>query len=79
MTKRIMVAMFLATSVVGPAALAQQAPERGGIRTETQRRLSQGDPTYDVLNLLGLFGLLGLAGLRRGAHPDDGYHPSPLE
>jgi len=78
MTKRILVALFLATTVVGPAALAQQAPDRGGIRSETQRRLSQGDPTYDVLNLLGLLGLVGLFGLRR-AHPDDGYHPSSVD
>jgi MYXO-CTERM domain-containing protein len=31
-----------------------------------------------VWNLLGLVGLLGLLRLRK-EHPDDSYHPAPLE
>jgi hypothetical protein len=31
-----------------------------------------------IWNLVGLLGLLGLLGFRR-EHPDDSYHPAPLE
>ena len=78
MRNKLMVALLLATATAGPAALAQQAPEPGGIRTETQRRLAQGSQANNALNLLGLLGLLGLAGLRRG-HDEDSYHPAPIE
>jgi hypothetical protein len=78
MAKRMMAALFLVTVTVGPAAFAQQEPQPGGIRSETQRRLAEGDRTYDALNWLGLIGLIGLIGLTR-EHPEDSYHPSGLE
>jgi hypothetical protein len=42
-----------------------------------ERLSSQGDPNL-IWNLIGLLGLLGLLGFRR-EHPDDSYHPAPLE
>ena len=76
MRTRIVLSLLLITAVIGPAA-AQNA-ERGGLRTETMERMSsQGDPNL-VWNLIGLLGLLGLLGFRQG-HPDDSYHPAPLE
>jgi hypothetical protein len=76
MRTRIVLSLLLITAVIGPAA-AQNA-ERGGLRTETMERMSsQGDPNL-VWNLVGLLGLLGLLGFRQG-HPDDSYHPAPLE
>nr|NUR36842.1 hypothetical protein [Sphingomonas sp.] len=76
MRTRIVLSLLLVTAVIGPAA-AQNA-ERGGLRTETMERMSsQGDPNL-VWNLIGLLGLLGLLGFRQG-HPDDSYHPAPLE
>lgn len=77
MRLKLMLAIFIAGAASGPA-VAQQAPDPGGIRSETQRRLAQGDKTEDALNLLGILGLLGLLGLRRG-HDEDSYHPSPIE
>ena len=76
--RKLMLAILVAAAAAGPAALAQETPDPGGIRTETQRRLAEGDNTRDALNLLGLLGLLGLAGLRRG-HDEDSYHPASIE
>ena len=73
---KLLLAALLAATAAGPPALAQNQ-EAGGIQTETQRRLAQGDAAIPW-DLVGLFGLLGLLGLRR-RHPDDSYHPSPLE
>ncbi len=78
MRKKLMIAVLAASLAAGPAAFAQQAPDRGGIRSETQRRLAAGDPTREILNLIGLFGLMGLLGLRKG-HSEDSYHPAPLD
>ena len=64
-------------------ALAASAPapaqnETSGIPTETQRRLAQGEPDIPWFDLIGLVGLVGLLGLRK-SHPEDSYHPSPIE
>jgi|KBSMisStandDraft_5_1062788.scaffolds.fasta_scaffold1302878_1 UPF0716 family protein affecting phage T7 exclusion len=75
MRRRIVLALILATSLVGPAA-AQN--DRGGVHTETQARLAGGGDPNLIWNILGLFGLIGLLGLRQ-EHPDDGYHPSSVE
>jgi hypothetical protein len=76
MRARIALSLLLITTAIGPA-VAQNA-ERGGLRTETMERLSgQGDPNL-IWNLIGLLGLLGLLAFRR-EHPDDSYHPAPLE
>jgi hypothetical protein len=77
MRRKLLLAALVAAAAAGPA-VAQQAPEAGGIRTETQRRMAQGDRTTDALNWLGLIGLLGLAGLKRG-HDEDSYHPAPID
>ena len=78
MRTRMMLALFLAGAAIGPAA-AQQAPEAGGIRSETQRRLAEQEQMnqipWDWVGLLGLFGLLGL----RRRHSEDGYHPTDVE
>ena len=73
-TNLLLAALVAATA--GPPANAQNQ-EAGGIPTETQRRLAQGDAAIPW-DLLGLFGLLGLLGLRK-RHPDDSYHPSSLD
>lgn len=79
MRRKVLLAVLVASAATGPAAFAQQAPQVGGIRSETQRRLSAGDQTNDALNWLGIIGLLGLAGLHRGHHDEDSYHPSPID
>ena len=71
----LLTALFVATAA-SPPALAQQPRDRGGIPTETQRRMAH--KTAIPWDLLGLFGLLGLLGLGR-KHPEDSYHPAPLE
>jgi hypothetical protein len=77
MPMRMILALFLATLAIGPAA-AQQA-ERGGVRTETMSRLAGENAGSDVLwNLIGLLGLLGLIGILP-KHEEDSYHPAPLE
>ena len=78
MRSKLLLAVLVASAATGPAA-AQQAPQVGGIRSETQRRLAAGDQTTDALNWLGIIGLLGLAGLHRGHHDEDSYHPSPID
>lgn len=69
-------ALVLALAAVGPAP-AQQNNDTG-IPTETQRRLAQGEVQVPWFDLIGLVGLVGLLGLRR-RHPEDSYHPSPIE
>ena len=69
-------ALILATAIAGPAAAQQN--EITGIPTETQRRLAQGEVNIPWADLIGLIGLIGLVGLRK-RHPEDGYHPSPIE
>ena len=69
-------ALVMALTAVGPAVAQQN--EIGGVPTETQRRLAQGDPDIPWADLIGLVGLVGLLGLRK-RHPEDGYHPSPIE
>ena len=75
MRHKLLIAALLAAAA-GPPALAQNQ-DVGGIPTETQRRLAQGDVGIPW-DLVGLFGLLGLLGLR-SRHPDDSYHPSPVD
>ena len=77
MRSRLIVSALLVMVAASPPALAQQPREKGGIPTETQRRVAHGDPQLPW-DLLGLFGLLGLLGLRN-KHPDDSYHPSSIE
>jgi hypothetical protein len=76
----MLVALFLATAIIGPAAA--QRPEddnaRGGVRTETMSRIAGGDDLEFVFNVIGLFGLLGLFGIQ-GEHSDDSYHPAGIE
>ncbi len=76
MRSKILVAALLSAAVAEAPAIAQQAQD-GGIPTETQRRLAQGETEFPW-DAIGLFGLLGLLGLRR-RHPDDSYHPAPIE
>ena len=78
MRTRMIVALILATAVVGPAAAQPSDNERGGVRTETMSRLAGGDSDDLMWNILGLFGILGVCGIR-GEHADDSYHPAPLE
>ncbi|HEX6073465.1 MAG TPA: WGxxGxxG family protein [Sphingomicrobium sp.] len=81
MRTRMIVALFLATAVVGPAAAQQPADDnaRGGVRTETMSRIASGETGLDLVwNIVGLFGLIGLVGLR-GEHADDSYHPASVE
>ena len=77
---RMLVALFLATAVIGPASAQQSVDDnaRGGVRTETMSRLAGGDNFDLVFNILGVFGLLGLIGIQ-GEHSDDSYHPAPIE
>ena len=76
MRRTLIVSAFVGLAAVSPTASAQQT-DSGGVPTETQRRLAQGDAEIPW-DLLGLFGLLGLLGLR-SRHPDDSYHPAPLD
>jgi hypothetical protein len=76
MRNQLILAALLAATAAGPPALAQNQ-DVGGVQTETQRRLAQGDAEIPW-DLFGLFGLLGLLGLRK-RHPDDSYHPSSLD
>ena len=74
-SRLLLTALFMVTAA-SPPALAQQPRDKGGIQTETQRRLAKKAVVpWDLLGLFGLFGMLGLG--RR--HPDDSYHPSSLE
>jgi len=75
MRNKLILAALLAAAA-SPPALAQNQ-DVGGVPTETQRRLAQGDAGIPW-DLIGLFGLLGVLGLRK-RHPDDSYHPSSLE
>jgi hypothetical protein len=76
MRSRLMLTALLMVMAASPPALAQQGRDVGGIPTETQRRLAH--KTVLPWDLLGLFGLFGVLGLGR-RHPDDSYHPAPLE
>lgn len=76
MRSRLMLTALLMVMAASPPALAQQPRDVGGVPTETQRRLAHKNVfPWDLLGLFGLFGILGMA--RR--HPDDSYHPTPLE
>ncbi len=76
MRTQLILAGLLAATAASPPALAQNQ-DVGGVPTETQRRLAQGDAGIPW-DLIGLFGLLGLLGLRK-RHPDDSYHPTSLD
>jgi hypothetical protein len=76
MRSRLILAAAFVMVAASPPALAQQSQTTGGIPTETQRRLAHhGEFPWDLLGLIGLVGLLGL----RREHPEDSYHPAPLE
>lgn len=76
MRRRLLLTALFTVAAASPPALAQQPRDKGGIPTETQRRLAT--KTVIPWDLLGLFGLFGLLGLGR-KHPEDSYHPAPLE
>ncbi len=76
MRSRVILSAFLVMVATSPPALAQQPQQKGGIPTETQRRLA--NKSVFPWDLLGLIGLVGVLGLRR-RHPEDSYHPSNLE
>ena len=76
MRSRLLLTALFITIAASPPALAQQPRDKGGIPTETQRRMAT--KTVIPWDLLGLFGLFGLIGLV-SRHPDDSYHPAPLE
>ena len=73
---------ILPLALAGAIAASAPAPAQdnlvNGVPTETQSRLAQGDQNIPWLDLIGLVGLFGLLGLRR-PHPEDGYHPSPID
>ena len=74
---RIILALFLMTAGVGP--VAAQNTDRGGLRTETQDRLTSSSGQNDLIwNLIGLLGLIGLIGLLP-QHEEDSYHPSSFD
>jgi hypothetical protein len=74
---RMILALLLMTAASGPAS-AQQA-QRGGLRTETQERMTSTSDRSDLLwNLVGLLGLIGLIGLLP-QHEEDSYHPSSFD
>ena len=78
MRSRLLLTALMVAAAASPPALAQTQPQdKGGIPTETQRRLALGEAQFPW-DLVGLFGLLGFLGLRR-EHPEDSYHPTPLE
>ena len=78
MRKSRMLALFLAMTAAGPAIAQPSDNARGGVATETQARIAQGDDHGLTWDLLGLLGLLGVLGLRK-KHAEDGYHPAPIE
>lgn len=78
MRSKLLLTALLLAAAASPPSLAQPTQETGGIPTETQRRLAKSDSGQVPWDLLGLVGLIGLLGLRR-SHPDDSYHPAPLE
>jgi len=70
---------ILPSLLLAAASAAQaQATNDTGIPTETQQRLESGAGEQIPWDLFGLFGLVGLLGLRR-EHPEDSYHPTPVE
>lgn len=74
---RMILALFLMTAAVGPAAA--QNPDRGSLPTETQDRLANSSGQSDLIwNLIGLLGLIGLIGLLP-QHEEDSYHPSSFD
>ncbi|HVM22533.1 MAG TPA: WGxxGxxG family protein [Sphingomicrobium sp.] len=77
MRTRILLSLLAVTIATVPASA--QDNRRGGVPTETMARLEAANDKNDLIwNLIGLFGLVGLLGL--GAkHPEDGYHPAPLD
>ncbi|GAA3887647.1 hypothetical protein GCM10022276_03370 [Sphingomonas limnosediminicola] len=73
---RLILALFLMTSAIGPVS-AQN--DRGELRTETQQRIASRESSVDLLwNLVGLLGLIGLIGLLP-QHEEDSYHPSSFD
>lgn len=78
MRSSLLLTALLVAAAASPAAFAQPQPQdKGGIPTETQRRLALGESQFPW-DLVGLFGLLGFLGLRR-EHPEDSYHPTPVD
>lgn len=70
--------LLLASLVIVVAAPATAQGPDTGVRTETMERMATTRSEHLPFNILGLMGLLGLLGLRR-SHPEDSYHPSPME
>ena len=77
MRLRSMLPLILAGTVAASVPAPAQQNDTG-IPTETQQRLRSGPPDIPWLDLIGLVGLVGLLGLRK-SHPEDSYHPSPID
>ena len=77
MRKRMIVALILATTAIGPVAAQPSDNARGGIPTETQDRMGGSSNNNLMWNLLGLLGLVGLTGLWRPSD-NDGYTDDPI-
>jgi hypothetical protein len=76
MPKRMILAL---TAIMAASSPVHAQNDRGGVRTETQERVANGQGGMDAIwNFVGLFGLLGLLGLRQ-EHAEDSYHPAALE
>jgi hypothetical protein len=74
---RMLLALFLMSAALGPAAA--QNTDRGGLPTETEDRLASSSDQSDLIwNLIGLLGLIGLIGLLP-QHEEDSYHPSSFD
>jgi hypothetical protein len=76
MRLRLRLGVLIMAAAVAVPTSAQQNDT--GIPTETQQRLRSGPPDIPWFDLIGLVGLVGLLGLRR-KHPEDSYHPSPID
>ena len=73
----VILALLLMTVTIGPAAA--QHEQRGGLRTETEEPLAEGNSSGDLVwNMIGLLGLIGLIGLLP-QHEEDSYHPSSFD
>lgn len=77
MRNRMIVALILATTAIGPAAAQPSDNARGGVPTATQERMAGNLDNSLIWNLLGLLGLVGLTGLWRPSD-NDGYTDDPI-
>ena len=77
MHHRTKAALLAAAIVVGTPAASQVAQSKdGGVPTETQQRMAQGEDDT-IWNVIGMFGLFGLFGFWRPSD-NDGYTDDPI-